>query len=310
MMKIAIIGAGAMGSIFGAMLSGAADVFLVDPFAEHIMEINANGLIVEGGNNSKEKYNVTACTDTSIIKSRVDLAIIFTKSYATAQAAQTALSILDERGIALTLQNGLGNLEIIAGIVGDDRAVAGVTSHGGTMVCPGVVRHAGTGPTHIAGNKRNREAVKRVVETFNSAGIETDISDNLDGLIWGKLIINVGINALAAILQVENGFLEKTVAVEKLMARAVSEAVNVADALKIKLPYETPLEQVKKVCRDTAGNRASMLQDILKGARTEVGVINGAIVEKGREMGIPTPYNIFLSEIIEALEATSGNRCR
>ncbi len=310
MMKIAIIGAGAMGSIFGAMLSGAADVFLIDPFEEHVKEINSKGLIIEYNKGSNKKYNITACTDTSIIKSRVDLAIIFTKYYATAQAAQTASSILDERGLALTLQNGLGNLEIIAGIVGNDRAVAGVTSHGGTMVCPGVVRHAGIGPTHIAGNQRNSEAVKRVVENFNSAGIETDISDNLDGLIWGKLIINVGINALAAILKVENGFLGKTVAVENLMARAVLEAVNIADALSIKLPYEDPMEQVKKVCRNTAGNRASMLQDILKGARTEVGVINGAIVEKGREIGLPTPYNIFLSEIIEALEATSENRCR
>lgn len=310
MMKIAIIGVGAMGSIFGAMLSGAADVFLIDPFEEHVKEINSKGLIIEYNNDSNKKYNITACTDTSIIKSRVDLAIIFTKSYATAQAAMTALSILDERGLALTLQNGLGNLEIIAGIVGDDRAVAGVTSHGGTMVCPGVVRHAGIGSTHIAGNQRNSEAVKRVVETFNSAGIETDISDNLDGLIWGKLIINVGINALAAILKVENGFLDKTVEVENLMARAVWEAVNIADALNIKLPYEDPLEQVKKVCRNTAGNRASMLQDILRGARTEVGVINGAIVEKGREIGLSTPYNNFLSEIIEALEATSENRCR
>ncbi len=310
MMNIAIIGAGAMGSIFGSMLTEVADVFLIDPFEEHIREINANGLIIEGSDNLKTKYDIAAGVDTSIITSKIDLAIIFTKSYATARAAATAFSILDESGIALTLQNGLGNLEIISHIVGNDRTAAGVTSHGGTLLQPGCVKHAGTGPTHIAGNKQNREAVKRVAGIFNSAGIETDISDNLDGLIWGKLIINVGINALAAILQVENGFLGTTAAVEKIMARVVSEAVEVAEALKIKLPYEKPLEQVKKVCRDTAGNRASMLQDVLKGARTEVGVINGAIVEKGRQLGIPTPYNLFLTEMIEAVEATSENRCR
>ena len=309
-MKIGVIGAGAMGSIFGAMLSGAADVFLIDPFEEHVNIINANGLIIEDNNNSKKKYNIPACINTSIIKSKVDLAIIFTKSYATEQAALTAISILGEHGLVLTLQNGLGNLEIISGILGDDRSVAGVTSHGGTMVCPGVAKHAGFGQTHIAGNKQNMKAVKRVVRVFNSAGIETDISDNLDSLIWGKLIINVGINALAAILQVKNGILGKIVEVEKIMASSVSEAVNVADALKIKLPYQNPMEQVKIVCRSTAENRASMLQDILKGARTEVGVINGAIVEKGRELGIPTPYNIFLSEIIEALEATYENRLK
>lgn len=299
-----------MGSIFGSMLSEAADIFLIDILEEHVKQINADGLIIEENHGFQKKYNIHAYTDTSSIASKVDLVIIFTKSYATAQAAATALPILAEHGLVLTLQNGLGNLEIIANIVGADRTVAGVTSHGGTMICPGVVRHAGTGHTYIAGNQQNQEALQRIVKIFNSSGIETDISNNLDSLIWGKLIINVGINALAAILRVQNGVLGVTAEAEKLMACAVAEAVSVAEALNIKLPYPNPLEQVKNVCKNTAANRASMLQDILKGGRTEISVINGAIVEKGRTIGISTPYNIFLSEIIEALEATSKNRCK
>jgi 2-dehydropantoate 2-reductase len=134
------------------------------------------------------------------------------------------------------------------------------------------------------------------------------VSENLDSLLWGKLVINVGINAMAAILRVPNGIVGRTARCEPLMEKAVSEAVRVVNALNITLPYTNPLEHVKMVCQKTARNRASMLQDILKGKPTEIGVINRAIVKKGEELGIPTPYNRFLSEIIEALEATAEHR--
>jgi len=175
---------------------------------------------------------------------------------------------------------------------------------------PGRMRHAGQGPTYIADSPGNSALLKEIVGTFKAGGIDVSLSENLDSLLWGKLVINVGINALAAILRTPNGVLGVTPACEKIMAKAVSEAEAVVNALGIKLPYSNPLEHVKTVCANTAENRASMLQDILKGARTEVGVINRAIVEKGEELEIPTPYNLFLSEIIEALEATSGKRVK
>jgi len=308
-MKIAIIGAGAMGSIFGSMLSGVSDVFLITTNKEHVNAINKNGLKIEENDGSFKKYKLFASNDPKEINGKVDLAIIFTKSYHTKDAAISAVPILQRDGLALTLQNGLGNNGVISDIIGEKRTVAGVTSHGGTLVKPGLVRHAGTGPTHFSGPGADPEKVARVAEVFNAAGIETSISDNLDTLIWGKLIINVGINALTAILRVQNGIIGVTPECEKIMEKAVSEAVKVAGALGIHLPYTKPFNQVKKVCKKTAQNRASMLQDVLKGSRTEVGVINRAIVSNGLAMGIPTPYNLFLSEIIEALEATMENRC-
>ena len=307
-MKIAIIGAGAMGSIFGSMLSALSDVFLITTNKEHVNAINKNGLKIGENDGTFKRYNLFASDDPKDIKGKVDLAIIFTKSYHTKDAAISAVPILQRDGLALTLQNGLGNHGVIADILGEKHTVAGVTSHGGTLVEPGFVRHAGRGPTHFSGPAADPEKVAMVAELFNAAGIETSISDNLDTLIWGKLIINVGINALTAILKVQNGILGVTPECEKIMEKAVSEAVKVADALGIRLPYTLPFNQVKEVCRKTAENRASMLQDILKGSRTEVGVINRAIVSKGAAMGIPTPYNLFLSEIIEALEATMKNR--
>lgn len=303
-MKIAIIGMGAMGSLFSALLSPVSDVCLIGNFEKHAQAINQDGLTVEKTDGTSKKYHFRATADTSNPDTEFDLAIIFTKSHQTEKASYRAKPLLSQKGLALTLQNGLGNLDIIADIVGKDRAVAGVTSHGATLTGPGHVRHAGQGPTHMASSPHNARFLEQVAEIFKSAGIDVSLSENLDSLIWGKLVINVGINALTAILRVTNGVLGVTPECEKIMAGAVSEAVAVSKALGIELPYDDPLEQVKKVCSNTSGNRASMLQDILRGARTEVSVINRAIVKKGEELGIPTSYNVFLSEIIEALEAT------
>ncbi len=307
--RIAVIGAGAMGSLFGAMLSRVADIYLIDKSEKHVQAITEKGLVIEKKDGSSEIFQgLFATTNPESVKAEIDLAIIFTKSCQTKEAVRSAKPLLGKKGLALTLQNGLGNADIIADIVGKDRTVAGVTSHGATLLGPGHIRHAGEGATYLAGSPENLPFLQKIAEVFNAGGIHTTLSENLDSLIWGKLIINVGINALAATLRVPNGVLGITPACEKIMAYAVSEAVRVADALGIKLPYNNHIEQVKTVCANTAGNRASMLQDVLRGARTEVGVINRAIAEKGKMLGIPTPYNIFLSEIIEALEATAEHR--
>ena len=299
-----------MGSLFGAMLSPVSEIFLIDPFVSHVKEIKKNGLKIEKTDGSVQHYNIFAATKPDRINNDIDLAIIFTKSHLTEDAAETAKSILSKQGMALTLQNGLGNLDIIAEVLGRKKVIAGVTSHGGTLVKPGYIRHAGSGMTYIAAGCTPDKAsfLIKIMKTFNSAGIDTKISDNLESLIWGKLVINAGINALAAILHVPNGILGTTKECEIIMEHAVSEAVMVADALGIILPYEHPVEHVKKVCASTAKNRASMLQDVLRGANTEIAVINRAVAQKGKELGVPVLYNIFLAEIIEAVEATYKSR--
>ncbi len=307
-MRTAIIGAGAMGSLFGAMLAPVSELCLIDPYEEHVKKICRDGLIVEHADGSAETHRLTATTDPSEVKPGIDLAIIFTKSRRTADAARTAKPLLAENGLVLTLQNGIGNAEIIADIIEKKQTLAGVTSHGGTLLGPGRVRHAGMGPTYISAFSPRTISPEPVIRMFEKAGIDVHVSDDLQTLVWGKLVINVGINALAAILRVPNGVLGIKPECEKIMSGAVAEAVAVANALNIRLPYENPLAVVKSVCEKTGANRASMLQDILRGADTEVNVINRAIVRKGEELGIPTPYNRFLSEIIEALEATAAER--
>ncbi len=195
-MKIAIIGTGAMGSLFGAILSSVSDVCLIGHFKEHIQAIHERGLVIEKPDQSFKTFHFPASIDPSSLNTKFDLAIIFTKSYQTEAAAQTAKPLLAEKGVALTLQNGLGNADVMADILGKSRVIAGVTSHGCTLMEPGKIRHAGDGPTYIGGSPENTKILHQIASLFSSAGIETNIADDINRLIWGKLLINVGINAL------------------------------------------------------------------------------------------------------------------
>jgi 2-dehydropantoate 2-reductase len=307
-LKIVIIGAGAMGSLFGSMLSKVSEVSLVDINHDHVEAIRKNGLTVENtdGSSSYFKLMITDCPEE--LSGRFELAIVFTKSYNTRDAAYTAKEILDHSGVVLTLQNGIGNLEVLQHVLGPENVLPGVTSHGGTFLGPGHVRHAGIGPTYIANKSSRMVMMEKIVRTFNAAGIGTFLSNNVDSLIWGKLIVNVGINALTAICRVPNGAVGKTSECVDIMREAVYEAQAVAHALGVTLPYGDPVAQVKNVCDATSANLASMLQDILRGTRTEIGAINGAIVDKAEALGISTPVNRFLCRIINAIEATSQYR--
>jgi 2-dehydropantoate 2-reductase len=302
-MKIAILGAGAMGTLFGAKLSPLADVWLVDPWAAHVQAMHRDGLHLIELDGTEAVIPVQATTDPAAVGGEVDLAIIFVKSHQTAEAARWARPLLKPDGLALTLQNGLGNLEAIAVELGPGRAVQGVTAHGATLVEPGRVRHAGQGATHMATRPAITVQLTGISTLFEQAGFETHLSDNLDSLLWGKLIINVGINALTGILRVPNGLLAEVEPATALMATAVDEAVQVARAKGVTLPYDDPQERVKAVAIATGPNRSSMLSDVLRGVPTEIDVINGAIVREGASLGIQTPINQTLVWLIKAIEA-------
>lgn len=303
-MKIAALGAGAMGSLFGARLSPLADVWLVDPWAAHIQAMQRDGLRLVKLNGTESVIPVQATTDPAAVGDQVDLAIIFVKSHQTASVARWAGPLLKPDGLVLTLQNGLGNLEAIASVLGPDCGVQGVTAHGATLMAPGRVRHAGQGETHIATRPSIVARLTDIAALFQQAGFETHLSDNLDSLLWGKLIINVAINALTATLRVPNGLLAEVEPARSLMAAAVDEAVRVAQAKGITLPYDDPQEQAKSVAIATGPNRSSMLSDVSRGAPTEIDVINNAIVREGASLGIPTPVNQTLVWLIKAIEAT------
>jgi len=164
------------------------------------------------------------------------------------------------------------------------------------------VRHAGSGPTHLATRPAIARRMAAVQSLFKAAGFETHLSDNLDSLLWGKLVINAGINALTAILGVPNGFLLEAEEARRAMEAAVAEAAAVARAAGIALPYDDPLRRAREVARATATNRSSMLADVTRAAPTEIAVINGAVVRAGERFGVATPVNQMLVWLVQALE--------
>jgi 2-dehydropantoate 2-reductase len=181
--------------------------------------------------------------------------------------------------------------------------IAGVTNHGSTLLGIGHVRHAGKGETIIGkADGRVLGAIRDVAGVLTKAGFETKVSRDIDSVVWSKLIVNAGINALTAITRLKNGALIEREECRQLMRSAVQEAVKVVKRKRIKLMYDDPIQKVESVCRATSANISSMLQDILNKNRTEIDFINGAIVRQAKALNIPTPVNEVLMNLVKTIE--------
>lgn len=303
-MKIAIIGAGAMGSLLGFHLCRRAEVWLLDPWQAHVAAINAEGLVC-ARTDSVETRRPHATGDPAEI-GPVDFALVLVKAQQTPWAAEQA-RLLGSGPVVVTLQNGVGNRELLAAALGDSRVGQGVTALGATLLGPGQVRHAGQGVT-VFGGAPDRARMAALADLFGACGLPADLADDLDALVWGKLVVNVGINALTALLRVPNRALPEIPAARELAAAAVAEAVAVARARGTPLAQPEPFEQVLAVARATGANRSSMLQDVLRGSPTEISTINGAVVREGARLGVPTPVNQLLTRLVEALDASAALR--
>jgi 2-dehydropantoate 2-reductase len=291
-----------MGSLFGGLLAAAGEeVWLFDVWEAHVKAIQNSGLTIV----SPQGELVTkpqATTDLEAI-GRVDLVVIFVKSTATSDAANVAVRLLNPDTAVLTLQNGYGNAEQLAAVVGKERVVAGTTAQGATLLGPGRIMHAGRGETHIGEYEgRTKERTHMIARILSRAGIQTFVDENVASLIWGKLLINVGINAITALTGLKNGEILDHAETLELMKMAVAEAEAVAGAAGISLPYPAPLQKVMDVARATAENRSSMLQDVTNRRLTEIEAINGAIVREGRRLGIATPVNQALVLLVKMKE--------
>lgn len=302
-MNITIIGAGAMGSLFGALLTESGEkVCLLDIWKEHVNAINKNGLGIELDGKTRFVKIKAEFNEKTVEKS--DLVIIFVKSNQTPEASEAANKFIGNKTLVLTLQNGMGNADVMTKFIDPKKIVAGTTSHGATVIGPGHIRHAGKGPTVIgmwSGGKK--EGLADIVNTFNKAGIETQAVEDVKPVVWKKLIINVGINSITALTGIKNGGILDLESTKALVKEAVKEAVAVAAAQGIKLP-EDMADQVFKVARATGANRSSMGQDIDHKRQTEIGAINGAIVSLAEQSGfVSVPVNKTLTALVETYQS-------
>lgn len=294
MPEILIVGTGAMATLFAARLAAAGTaVTLIGSWRDGLAALAQEGARLVEADGSERAYPVRVADRPRPAKH----ALVLVKAWQTATAAARLAACLQPDGLAVSLQNGLGNRERLAATLGTERVGLGVTTAGATLIGPGRARPGGTGPVWLERHPRLGELPAALAE----AGFEVRLVDDVQALVWGKLVVNAAINPLTALLRVPNGELLKHPAARRQMAALAREAAAVAAALGIRLPFDDPVAAAEQVARQTAENCSSMLQDIQRGAPTEIDAICGEIVRLGEQTGVATPLNRRMWEAMRAL---------
>ena len=307
-MKIVIAGPGAIGSLFASYLvKSKQEIWLLDKDRARAERLNQSGIAISGVSGTWQSRVRVSANPEEVGK--CDLLIVCVKSYDTKELMNYTRPIIDEKSSVLTLQNGIGNVEIISELLREQSVFAGITSQGANLLEPGKLRHAGFGETVIGSlDGKLVSQLREIRQLFNEVSVPTRLSRDIKGALWSKLIINVGINALTAITRLRNGKLLDFEGTRTIMRQAVSEATRIAKRKRIKLQFDDPLTKVEAVCSATANNISSMLADVLKKKRTEIDFINGVIVRQGQGLGIPVPANWFLVDLVKTIEQSYSLR--
>jgi 2-dehydropantoate 2-reductase len=298
-MNIVIVGAGAIGSLFGALLAKNNSVVLVGR-APHITAIQHNGLNINGKTHLHVK--LSAVESVKDIPISPNLILLSVKSYDTETAIKHTVPLIQDETVVVSLQNGLNNIEKIKHIVDKDCIVGGVTTHGAIFSNPGVIKHTGKGKTilgELDGIRSKR--LENIVRIFNEAGIETQVSNDIVKEIWGKVIINSSINPLTAFFNCKNGYLLENPLLKKIVETISEESTNIAQAEGIKLTTPDMIQRTKEVIRDTASNYSSMLQSVQQRKKTEIDSMNGKLVTIGKQHRIDASLNKILVELVTSL---------
>lgn len=301
------MGPGAMGLLFSHYLCRVfPDLVLIDIFPGRARRISKQGVtLVFKGRAITRKLRATARPEQ---EGAMDLVMLCVKAYDTESAIRHARPLIGKNTLVLSLQNGANNLETISGQVSRKNILAGSTAMAANIIGPATARFAGSGETVIGELVSGSGRARAVAKKFRQAGLAARVTKDPVGAIWSKLIVNAGINALSALLQVRNGILLDSDAARELMALAVREAAQVARTKGVRLLYKDPVRKVEEVARATSQNLSSMLQDALAGQRTEIDAINGAIAAEAARLGIDAPVNRLLWLLVKALEKSYDKR--
>lgn len=308
-MKICMLGAGALGSSIGGVLAlGGSKVFLVDRYEKHVDTINHKGLRLNDGKTDImvpiKAY--TRCENLPI----VDLIIVLVKSAHTGDAIESVKTLIGDKTMVVSIQNGLGHEEILARAVGRERVLAAKTYMGGVFLGPGHVTYGANGKTTYIGELDGSitPRVQAVVDEFNRAGLTTQASDNITGVMWDKLLANVAAGALCAITRLNFDLLYELPEMEETALAAVAEGISVARAHNIRLCSHDPKYYWDMSAKGLpAAFKSSMLQSMEKGEMTEIDFINGSVVRWGERANIPTPVNKTLVACMKGVEYWIGH---
>jgi 2-dehydropantoate 2-reductase len=292
--SILIVGTGALATLFAARFAKAdLSVTMLGTWAEGLTALNEKGVQVEGEGRA---YPVRATNNPKDCKD-MHFALVLVKAWQTERAARQLEECLPGEGVVLTLQNGLGNDTILAEILGKERVKLGVTTVGATLVSPGICCLGGDGPVSLDLQPK----LSPIEKMIRKAGFEVNIVNDLQSLIWGKLVVSSAINPLTALLTVKNGELLERSSARELMGELALETARVAKSQGVLLPFPDPIRAAEEVARQTSENLSSMLQDVLRGAPTEIDAINGAVVQLARQTNLQVPVNRTIWSLVKAI---------
>lgn len=307
-MKICILGAGSLGCAIGGMLAAdGAEVTLINRNADQVAAINARGLVLTTAQGEKVVRARAAQSCAGL--STVDLLIVLVKSFDTRTAIEGAMDVVGTDTTVLSLQNGLGHEDVLAEFVAPKNIVAGKTYAGGMITKPGHVIARTAGKDTIIGELDGTisDRVKEIAAVFSRANVPTTVTDNIVGTIWDKLLVNVATGALSAITRLPYGALYQAAAVETCAVAAVEEAMAVARSADVKISYADARRPWLAAAEGLPPEfKASMLQSLEKGSRTEIDYINGSVVRVGKRHGVPTPVNETLVACVKGIEKALG----
>lgn len=301
-LRFAIIGPGALGTLFAARLALAGvSVLLVDYRPERAAALNARPLrLLDAAGEHEAAVPVTA--DPARLRD-VDAALILVKAYQTEAVAALLADVLSPAAVAVTLQNGLGNVETLAAHLGSARVIGGMTSQGALLEAPGVVRDTGAGPTVIGRPYGSEDAVlTAVADALLRAGFAASVTRDLPAALWSKLLLNVAINPVAALTRLRNGALAEHEPSLMLMTAAAREAEAIGRKHGVNLPRQDWRARLQTACAATAPNINSMLADVLHARRTEIDALNAAVVRIADQHKLPATVNRTLVCLIRTIE--------
>ena len=305
--RVVVVGAGAMGSLFGGLLTeGGLDVTLVDIWREHVDAINANGLKMVGHGGDRI-IPATATSDPSTIDG-ADVAFFQCKAIYNADAAASVKHLFDnDRTVAISFQNGLGNEEEIERILGAGKVLGGLTAQGANIEAPGVVRNHAELPSFIGEMKGGVSGRTRALASaFSAHGLPTEASENIRHDIWKKLMANIGVSGTSAAPNLTLGGIVRVPELEAIAYRAIDEALAVAKAENIELDPDGAREVFHQITSGTPGNKSSLCVDVVNERPSEVDYIYGAVIKLGAKHGIDTPVLQTISAVIKGLQSHYG----
>lgn len=303
-MKITVLGAGAMGSLFSGYLSRKNDVTVVDVSEAMVRAISTSGVRIREKDGSITTGNPHAVTDSNGIGHQ-DLVVVFVKSMFTISALENNRNLIGPDTYIMTLQNGAGHESKLLKFADRKHVIIGSTQHNSSVIEPGFVNHGGSGMTSIGLLDGDSECLQKIADVFTACGFECHTENNVQKQIWKKMFTNTAASSLTALFQVPLGFIHTDPNANWLMKQLCREAVEVANSLGLGFDLEEVTADVDKVCENAPNGYTSIYADIRGGRRSEVDTISGSVVEAAHDQGISVPYHEMVVKCIHALENKS-----